>query len=822
MFYLRLNKKTNRCMKTLIKAFHIIFIGVLFFILLEQPYILNTTICGWLDSSISWYKLIGYIGILYLLYFSYRLFFCPVHRDWWLANRNYITAIAYLVVFIPFIFFDLFNKIEIDSNDLVEDSSKTCCMQPTNPDTPKTLWGIYYHLVDPGNQHMANSKGKPWAGILAVLGIILFNGLMVSAIVGYVDLRRDKIQNGKLRYQFFNFFNLIIFKKHYIIIGGNDVVSGIVEQLLKADSDSQKKKISFRKILSWIYGKPYILIQTSRDVESFRKELFSTLTEKEQRRIIIYYGNRISKEEISKLRIHRAKEVYIIGEDTRTDDIESYHDTMNMKCLSIVQEIFATSYRNKVIGWLNNITTALKNTSDKDTIGKKYIKPIREWLGKQRNALKISCRVMFEYQTSFSVFQFYEINKTIKGNVDFKPFNYHEIWAQKVLINREIDKNKILEKFKVGGYLPLEGAEGIKENDDSYVHLFIVGMSRMGVAMAIEAAHLCHFPNYETKKIRTKITFIDKNAAEEKDFFIGRFKELFALSHWRYGTAENNSLKWEQSHRPVGCAHLGGDFIDIEWEFINGGIEQECVQDYILYSATPLAKITIAICLPESNRSHAAALYLNKKIYKSDSLLQVLVYNQFGDAIIRAISDNGSIHPYCGKLRHYGYSKILFLEDLELSEKIGEKIDNTYNNIKIKSKYPTPVASPHKGKSKVAKFWSSIYNGNTMWTKLRCIKFNKETFCNEKDVINILANVEHNRWNVEELLMNFRPLTYSEQRIELFCQNKNKNILKSEMAHTDICSNQRLLEIDEDARIYDIELTKKLMNIYNDWNNSKA
>ena len=109
-----------------------------------------------------------------------------------------------------------------------------------------------------------------------------------------------------------------------------------------------------------------------------------------------------------------------------------------------------------------------------------------------------------------------------------------------------------------------------------------------------------------------------------------------------------------------------------------------------------------------------------------------------------------------------------------------------------------------------------------MWTKLRCIKFNKETFCNEKDVINILANVEHNRWNVEELLMNFRPLTYSEQRIELFCQNENKDKLKSEMAHTDICSNQKLLEIDEDARQYDIELTKNLMDIYNDWNNSKA
>ena len=36
------------------------------------------------------------------------------------------------------------------------------------------------------------------------------------------------------------------------------------------------------------------------------------------------------------------------------------------------------------------------------------------------------------------------------------------------------------------------------------------------------------------------------------------------------------------------------------------------------------------------------------------------------------------------------------------------------------------------------------------------------------------------------------------------------------MAHTDICSNKRLDEIDCDSRKYDIELTKCLLDIYND------
>ncbi|MBO5865411.1 MAG: hypothetical protein J6Q73_05105 [Bacteroidaceae bacterium] len=759
--------------------------------------------CGFRFPFKEFETVMGIIGLVYCLHYTYIFIFKSIKRDWILAKGHFLIKVVNFVLLVPFILAfsirtccrdyspknmvfedNLFahNQTETDTLGTIiySEASSTgialpngILQQETNlPSSitqeqtdPSLFWAIYFHFVDPGNQHMTTSAtGRRTSAIVAVLGFFLLNGLLISMVISWFDRRREQWINGEIKYNDLLKRNK---KKHYVIIGGNDIAQGLVKQLFNSNK-----------------GTPYIVILTSREIEDFRKNLFLTLSEKQQQHTIIYFGNRTSRKDIEELHIENAKEMFIIGEDTRSDDIESYHDTMNMECLGHVSDIIEKSTAN----------------SDK------------------KDDSKLICRVMFEYQTTFSVFQFYDIDKNVGRVIDFRPFNYYELWAQKILINKEISANNIKKNFANGGFLPLEGACGIKENDDDYVHLFIVGMSRIGVSIAIEAAHLCHYPNYEKKKKRTRITFIDKNANEEKNFVMGRFKELFALSHWRYGNInENGSLEWnaQNTHIPVGYEYLGGDFLDIEWEFVNGGIESAAVQDYIMESSTPSAKVTIAICLPESNRSHAAALYLDKKIYDSQSTQQVLVYNRYGNAVIRAISDNGSVHPYCGKLRHFGYSNIEFLKDLKQSEEIGRKIDDVYCNIRIDNKY-NPAKSNYKGKSAVANFWSSIYNGNTMWTKLRCIDFNPVTFINDESIINLLADVEHNRWNTEELLMNFRPLTFEEQQKEKAENNINKNKLKGCMAHTDICSNKTLLAIDSDARKYDIEFSKCLCKLFYD------
>lgn len=43
-----------------------------------------------------------------------------------------------------------------------------------------------------------------------------------------------------------------------------------------------------------------------------------------------------------------------------------------------------------------------------------------------------------------------------------------------------------------------------------------------------------------------------------------------------------------------------------------------------------------------------------------------------------------------------------------------------------------------------------------------------------------------------------------------------REVLKSNMSHVDICSYDRLQEVDSDAMIYDRELVRILPEIYND------
>lgn len=773
--------------------------------------------------------LAAFAGLYFVIVPIKRLLLNRPKFDWDLVNGNYLRKVCCLILAIPFILTAAsWVTIESTKELIYEENLYACrdndlhCDIKKKQANPSRLWSTYFHFLDPGNQHMTTSQsGRNGSVLIAILGIFLLNGLLVSSIIGWIDRRKEKWFKGDIRYKWFLKFRK---QKHYVVIGGNDIVFGIVKQIFdnaqSANDNDQSSKNGGNQI-------PYVLIQTSRDVEEFRRELFSYLTIEQQQQTIIYFGNRTSEEDIKSLIIDNAQEVYIIGEDIRTDDIESYHDTMNMECLKLIYNYFKGSNNGTRITELHTekkgIEKDIENSTDESET--EVLKNKINDICKELEALQLMCRVMFEYQTTFTVFQFYDLDKEISSYINFKPFNYYEMWAQKVFINKEIAPNKLITVSKEGGYLPLEGCNGIKENDNTYAHLFVVGMSRMGYAMAIEAAHLAHFPNYtEEKKIRSKITFIDKNAKEEKDFFLGRYKELFSLSHYRYGAAEDDDqLLWQEPHIPLNNDHLGGDFIDIEWEFINGGIEQKSIQDYILHTAEKDVRITIAICLPESNRSHAAALYLDKKIFKYESLLQVLVYNRYGNSIISALYSQDAKFPYLNKLKCFGAPEdCVSIDWLKQSERIGDAIGSRYNEIKrdyidkkMKEAGQEDKYVKYKGKSQVANYFSNLYNGNMTWTKLRSIDYNG--CCLSAKQINLLSDVEHNRWNIEQLLMNFRPLTQDEQN-DVFAKKKDKEELKGEMAHLNICSNKRLLElntVDVVARAYDEGLTSLLPEIYN-------
>lgn len=687
--------------------------------------------CCWLNWALI--GLNALMGIGYYLYALY-LWLCNKPKfDWHLINGAFMRKVLVLVLLTPFIF----ALISLCCGQIGKGLVTGETAELTNP-----LWGAYYHFIDPGNQHIAEGNTTWLATIIAICGVFLLNGVLISSIVGWIDKRKERYLQGLEPYQRF-----LKRKEHYVIIGGSDIVEGIVEQIFETPQENGEM--------------PYILIQTSNNVEEFRHKLFSGLDVEQQKHIIIRYGNRNVKQDIEKLYLNKALEVYVIGEETRTDDMESYHDTMNMKCLNLI-------YKE-----VKDNTSFAK--SDKDN--------------------RLVCYFMFEYQTTFNVFQYSEISEEINKRINFKPFYYYEMWAQRVLVCKELENEANCE------YLPLERIEGIKKDDKDYVHLVIVGMTRMGTALATQAALMAHYPNFVEKGIRTKITLIDENANKEKNFYIDRYDRLFALSNWSYkemvrSESGKDELKTVYTYKPTDCEHLGGDFLDVEWEFIQGSVAQLELQKYIEDCASKTHKMTIAICKDEPSRCLAAALNLEWRIY--EKAMQILVYNRYDDALIKQLKNEGKYgvsSPFKNKLKAFGMASKCFRKDiLEDSDKLAKEFHKVYN----------------KGQDveidKLTDYWSNVYVSNTMWTKLRCVERKNETI-DEKD-IDILAEVEHNRWNIEKLIMSFRPLTKEEQ-VQARQSKKDKDSYKDKMAHLNICSNDRLEEIDKGAKKYDIDIIEK-------------
>ena len=706
--------------------------------------------CCWLNWALI--GLNALMGIGYYLYALY-LWLCNKPKfDWHLINGAFMRKVLILVLLTPFIFALttlIFTSIKGNGFHLVDIGSH---QPPKNPYSP--FMEVLYHFIDPGNLHTAGEGSSYLVFIIAICGVFLLNGVLISSIVGWIDKRKERYLQGLEPYQRF-----LKRKEHYVIIGGSDIVEGIVEQIFETPQKNGEM--------------PYILIQTSNNVEEFRHKLFSGLDIEQQKHIIIRYGNRNVEQDIEKLYLNKALEVYVIGEETRTDDMESYHDTMNMKCLNLIYD--------KV---KDNSSFA---KSDKDN--------------------RLVCYFMFEYQTTFNVFQYSDISQDIKERINFKPFYYYEMWAQRVLVCKELNPEAEYE------YLPLEGIEGIKKDDDDYAHLVIVGMTRMGTALATQAALMAHYPNFVEKNIRTKITLIDENADKEKNFYIDRYDRLFALSNWSYkemvrSESGKDELKTVYTYKPTDCEHLGGDFLDVEWEFIQGTVAQLELQKYIEDCASKTLKMTIAICKDEPSRCLAAALNLEWRIY--DKAMQVLVYNRYDDALIEKLKNKEESEvysPFKNKLKAFGMASKCFRKDiLKDSDNLAKEFHKVYNkgqDVEIE---------------KLTDYWSNVYVSNSLWTKLRCVEIEKEEIKAEDK--EILVKVEHNRWNIEKLIMSFRHLEKEEQD-KARKDSEKKQRYKREMAHLDICSNKRLIEIDEVAISSDEKIVEELIRIKKDFEAKK-
>ena len=108
--------------------------------------------------------------------------------------------------------------------------------------------------------------------------------------------------------------------------------------------------------------------------------------------------------------------------------------------------------------------------------------------------------------------------------------------------------------------------------------------------------------------------------------------------------------------------------------------------------------------------------------------------------------------------------------------------------------------------------WSNVYNAHSIPSKRRSFgKSEPENLDEDTALIEMMAEVEHNRWNMEKLIMGYRPTTPGEdEEIQRLGKERKRKIERESFAHTYIKPYEALSESVKD---YDRLIMKYLWRV---------
>ena len=590
-----------------------------------------------------------------------------------------------------------------------------------------------------------------------LFGAFVFNGVIIGIITNSIESRVTSYKEGHIHY---------LKSGHYIIMGYDEMVPSFITHIFDNDKDA------------------YVLILTSNVTKDIEENLRKSFDEKRMERIIVNYGHRTSAEAYGDICLEAAEHVYIVG-----DHHKSAHDAVNVEC---VDSIYRYLTRPEIKERPGGITCVFK---DLDT---------------------------------YAAFKTSDIFKKVTDlGIEFTPYNVYAGWAKQVFVKR------LYKDFDNPGqeysYKAVYG-DGIKPDDEKYVHLVFVGTTNFAVAFAMEAAHVLHFPNGNQAK--TRITFIDKNADKEKDEFIIRNRHFFEVQPFWYYDLTNGKGKEKEGFRDEYVCFKGKDrqFLDVEFEFIEGDIFSAPVQKVIQEWAQDKEQqyLSIFLALAEQRQNFVMGMNMPDAVY--DNEIPVFIRQDRSDNFVTNLREtdvkkDGKKLPYATVLKDgtldvkarnaryahiypFGMNETAYCAD-DRSLKRAKLINYLYETANYETyKFQGMLTLDSMPASKiweeadkmwhkltVALKWSNLYNSYTIKTKLACLRAMRGLKIDDKshdfDTLSdyeadVMARVEHNRWNVEKLLMGFRKAKPEEDKYEHkeFADKLKKN--KNLFIHHDI------------------------------------
>lgn len=427
--------------------------------------------------------------------------------------------------------------------------------------------------------------------------------------------------------------------------------------------------------------------------------------------IVFYHGNRNHDDDLRSCQIENASHIYILGENN-----EKEHDAINIDCWTKLHHL-------------------------------------------RSNAIQMAqCYLSLNHNISTQILQSLpqEAHTTLETTL-FNP--YETIALQTLAGNTDTTAHLTLDR-------------GLLTPDcQRHVHFVVVGMTPMGYAMAAAAAHLCHFPNFnsQAKPIRTCITLIDPAADTKIDYFKANYNGLFSLSHITLRTSPNT---WQTSHPSATM----GDYLDIEWQFIKGSVVQDWVRELLAsYLQDERQVVSIALCGQNPDLNLTEAFYLPPQYFPlndddtpSSVTPLVFVYQSSSAALANAAQHEvpryHNIIPF--GMPSGGYDPLM-------SRRIAAA--KRLNYLYYREKTGKPFTSMPVDTNTLDELWRQlsfadkahiIHAADSLHTKFRNIGLTRSVLTvpiDDMALVDTLARMEQNRLNLEYLLEGYAPLPAAER-----------------------------------------------------------
>lgn len=415
---------------------------------------------------------------------------------------------------------------------------------------------------------------------------------------------------------------------------------------------------------------------------------------------------------------------------------------------------------------------------------KEFYRVAGEYDAAGNNGTRLRVHLILKNQSLVNILRRLPLEEGVAKNVELYAYTKEDLWSMELLGIKP-------------GAKPLLDRVPITAESNMRVHLVLFGVTGQAESLAIHAALTAHYPNYcRDNRLRTRITWVG-DCIDDFSRFRQQYRNLLENSYRR--TVVIDAEDAETTLFTPKYAGERRDFVDVEWEFVQGKSYDNILQYKLCkWADDKEQQLTVAFCYDDDSRNISEALALPLKNLPSVPLL--LRVNR--DVSINFLRQSGSFK----QLTPFGMGDAKFNHMAEFIN-LAQYVNYAYCNMRstsqsekesgatdmiVATELPTHEelqSSWNRYVTTTAKRWSNIYNAFTLNAKMHSLGHPVETwntlFAISDTAVEAMAEVEHNRWSVEELILGFAPTT-SEEHKAIMDNIELRGSMKAEFKHDDL------------------------------------